>query len=170
MSDWVRDLSGMDISEATFESLHVAGANIVSTQASNPEQVLGPTKEYFKVPSNRIEHDLFVSRLVQSGLTGADAEQVLVSRKAAFNRACREFKKETTKAGKSHKPNQVKMSTSNHKAMQTKIGTLNLCLQKTELEINVDQNLMSFNGFFMNQKIKTFVGESAATSMLIFLT
>lgn len=85
------------------------------------------------------------------------------------------------------------MSTSNHKAMQTKIGTLNLCLglsnkkdlvkkmiidekidilclQETELEINVDQNLMSFNGFFMNQKITTFVRESAATSMLIFLT
>ena len=109
-SDWVRDLSGMDTSEATFESLHVAGADIVSTQGSNPEQVLGPTKEYFKVPSNRIEHDLFVSRLVQSGLTGAEAEQVLVSRKAAFNRACREFKKETTKAVKSQPKKQTKPS------------------------------------------------------------
>jgi endonuclease/exonuclease/phosphatase family metal-dependent hydrolase len=68
--------------------------------------------------------------------------------------------------------------------MQTKIGTLNLCLglsnkkdlvkkmiidekidilclQETELEINVDQNLMSFNGFFYeseNNNVRSRVG------------
>ncbi len=98
--DWVRDLDGIDSGDVTLESSHMTDTQAASTQLSSEGQVDGPKKEDFNVPNNRAEHELFISRLVHSGLTVAEAGQVLTSRKAAYNKACREFKKDSLKGVK----------------------------------------------------------------------
>jgi uncharacterized membrane protein YcgQ (UPF0703/DUF1980 family) len=107
--EWVRELDGINIHNTTMESLPSGDTPTVSTQMLITSSVNGPTKENFKVPKNRLEHESFVTKLVQSGLSKTEAEQALSSRRAAFNKACREYKKESTKAVKSQlkKPNKT---------------------------------------------------------------
>ena len=108
--EWVRELDGINIHNTTMESLPSGDTPTVSTQMSITSSVNGPTKENFKVPKNRLEHESFVTKLVQSGLTKTEAEQALSSRRAAFNKACREYKKESTKAVKSQSKKSNKTS------------------------------------------------------------
>jgi methionine synthase I (cobalamin-dependent) len=56
---------------------------------------MGPTKKDFQIPMNKTEHDEVVRKLVLGGSSIAEAKQVITSRKTAFNRANREFKKKS---------------------------------------------------------------------------
>ena len=56
---------------------------------SNPP----PTLADFRAPSNQFEHNLIVTRLMEGGSLRSEAEQAISSRKAAFNKALREYKK-----------------------------------------------------------------------------
>ena len=77
-----------------------------------------PVPGDFLVPTNLIEHNLIVARLISGGSLPAEAEQTIASRKAAFNKALREYKKKiqtrtiTEQASKenSQKPTKSKMS------------------------------------------------------------
>ena len=53
-----------------------------------------PVPGDFLVPTNLIKHNLIVARLVSAGSLPAEAEQTIASRKTAYNKALREFKKE----------------------------------------------------------------------------
>ena len=56
------------------------------------------------MPSNQIEHDLIVANLLLGGSLQSEAEPVISARKTAFNKAFRDFKKETgTKSTQSKK-------------------------------------------------------------------
>ena len=55
-----------------------------------------PSPGDYLVPTNLVEHNLVVARLVSAGTLPAEAEQTIALRKAAFNKAVREYKKEPT--------------------------------------------------------------------------
>ena len=56
------------------------------------------------------------------------AEQVIASRKTAFNKATKDYKKERKQSLGKKKQNQVKLPLNNKLKMEIKIATLNLCL------------------------------------------
>ena len=72
--------------------------------------VKGPSKEAFKVPLDDLDHISMVKRLVLGGLSSHEAEQTISSRKTAFNKACRDYKKESGKIGKWQKKKNEKLS------------------------------------------------------------
>ena len=53
-----------------------------------------PTQAEFKVPQNQSEHKQIVAKLVEGGSTPSEAELVIASRKTAFNKAIREYKRD----------------------------------------------------------------------------
>ena len=55
-----------------------------------------PVCRYFLDLTNLVEHNLVVARLVSAGSLPAEAEQTIALRKAAFNKALREYKNEYT--------------------------------------------------------------------------
>ena len=55
-----------------------------------------PSPGDYLVPTNLVEHNLVVARLVSAGTLPAKAEQTIALRKAAFNKAVCEYKKEHT--------------------------------------------------------------------------
>jgi hypothetical protein len=57
----------------------------------------GPTKEKFEVPLDQTEYDVAVSGLIKGGLTLAEKQSIINQRRTAFNKALREFKKESAK-------------------------------------------------------------------------
>ena len=84
--------------------------------ASAPAARTMPVPGDFLVPSNLVEHNLIIARLVSGGSLPAEAEQTIASRKTAFNKALREFKKDnpmlqnnnrTSKQSKQSKINQI---------------------------------------------------------------
>ena len=58
-------------------------------------QKLAPTMADYRVPTNQVEHNLIVSNLMAGGSLQSEAELVFTARKNAFNKAMREYKKET---------------------------------------------------------------------------
>ena len=64
-----------------------------SAQAVAHQSNLPQTLADFRAPANQIEHNLIVARLMDGGSLRSEAEQAIASRKAAFNKALREFKK-----------------------------------------------------------------------------
>ena len=91
-----------------------------------------PCPADFLVPTNLIEHNLIVARLVGAGSLVFEAEQTIGLRKAAFNNALWEYKKENNQNANQNatKKRQDKVSKrrSNLITMIIKIATLNLCL------------------------------------------
>ena len=66
-----------------------------STQAMDlTEDLTPPTLADFRAPANQIEHNLIIARLMDGGSSKSEAEHAISTRKAAFNKALREFKKE----------------------------------------------------------------------------
>jgi hypothetical protein len=65
-----------------------------------PKGQLPPSKEDFKVPSNRVEHDQMITDLISAGIAKDEAEQIINMRKNAFNKACRDIKKQNERADK----------------------------------------------------------------------
>ena len=53
-----------------------------------------PTQAEFRVPQNLTEHNLIVARLADGGSLPSEAEIVIASRKTAFNKALREYKRD----------------------------------------------------------------------------
>ena len=53
-----------------------------------------PTQAELRVPQNQIEHNQIIARLVEGGSIPSKAELVIASRKTAFNKALREFKRD----------------------------------------------------------------------------
>ena len=87
-----------------------------TTKSSSTEQCTTtrsngpPNKKDFNVPANRIEHNLMVAKLVSSGILETEAEQIITLRKNAFNKACRDLKKQGNTALK--KPNKSRKTAS----------------------------------------------------------
>ena len=52
-----------------------------------------PTPADFRIPANLVEHNLVVSNLVAAGSQRAEAEATIASRKTAYNKALRDYKK-----------------------------------------------------------------------------
>jgi hypothetical protein len=98
----------MDASEAEAEymsSLPVATAlekNECVIISSDGTQ--GPTKKEFMIPLNKTEHEYVIRKLVLGGSSISEAELVIASRKTAFNKANKEFKKLSTGAANPRKP------------------------------------------------------------------
>jgi hypothetical protein len=74
-----------------------------------------PKKSDCHVPVTRAEEDEMIDELIQGGSLLGKAEQIIASRKCAFNKACRKFKKTAGKPsnwvsqsqkGKNNKRNQ----------------------------------------------------------------
>ena len=59
-----------------------------------------PKKSDFLVPETKAEEEIMIDKLIQAGSLLGEAEQIVASRKLAFNRACREFKKASVKPSK----------------------------------------------------------------------
>ena len=72
-----------------------------------------PVPGDFLVPTNLIEHNLIVARLISGGSLPAEAEQTIASRKAAFNKALREYKKENPNQNNNRASKQGKQSKTN---------------------------------------------------------
>ena len=66
-----------------------------NTSGSTSNQV--PTLAEFRVPSNLVEHNPIVARLMEGESLHAEAELTIATRKTAFNKALREYKKECVK-------------------------------------------------------------------------
>ena len=60
----------------------------------DPNTTPPPTQRDYKVPTNQFEHNQVVAGLVSGGSSQAEAEQVIASRKTAFNKAMKDYKKE----------------------------------------------------------------------------
>ena len=104
-------------------------ASGMESSRSQPPQKQPPTLADFLVPSNQIEHNLILARLVNGGSLPAKAEQVIAGGKTAFNKALREYKKEHGTSQDPRKdPETVNTSILNNLIMGIKIATLNLCL------------------------------------------
>ena len=86
-----------------------ASATSVTTSSSREMPVPGD----FLVPTNLVEHNLIVARLVSGGSLPAEAEQTIASRKAAFNKALREFKKGNQNQNSNRATRQRKLSKNN---------------------------------------------------------
>ena len=54
-----------------------------------------PNKEDFLVPKDTLEHSEMVDKLIKAGIRQIEADQIIASRKNAYNRACHEYKKNT---------------------------------------------------------------------------
>ncbi len=59
-----------------------------------------PKKADYLVPETRAEEDQMIDKLIQGGSLLGEAEQIIASRKGAYNKACREFKKSVGKPSK----------------------------------------------------------------------
>jgi hypothetical protein len=113
--NWVNvldDTSPVDISvssESTRPTLLV-NQNLRDRPPLVTSPVRGPSREEFKVPLDELDHISMVERLVLGGLSSQEAEQTISSRKTAFNKACREFKKESGKVNRWQKKKNEKLS------------------------------------------------------------
>ena len=93
----------MDISENENVAEHTNDLTTPSLeqkeQSSTPSDgAQGPTKKEFMIPLNKIEHDEVIRKLVLGGSSITEAQQVIASRKTAFNKAKKNFTKATTGA------------------------------------------------------------------------
>jgi hypothetical protein len=61
-----------------------------------------PKRSEFQIPENESEHELFIVKLMTVGSTRLEAEQIITSRKTAFNNANREFKRLSVRQPRSH--------------------------------------------------------------------
>ena len=75
------------ISNATHE--HKEGMNVPS------DEIQGPTKKDYMIPLSKTEHEEVVRKLVLGGSSVSEAELVIATRKTAFNKANKEFKKKS---------------------------------------------------------------------------
>jgi hypothetical protein len=60
-----------------------------------------PKRSDFQIPEDESEHELFIERLMTVGSTRLEAEQIITSRKTAFNKATRKFKRLSVKQTRS---------------------------------------------------------------------
>ena len=93
----------MDASEAEAEFM---SSLPVATALENNECVIvssdgtqAPTKKEFMIPLNKTEHEDVIRKLVLGGSSISEAELVIASRKTAFNKANKEFKKNHNSSG-----------------------------------------------------------------------
>jgi hypothetical protein len=78
--------------------------NISQVQTSssiNQLKTLAPVASQFLIPSTSIEHEQMIDRMAGGGLLRTEAEQNILTRKAAFNKTCKVFKKAEPKPAKS---------------------------------------------------------------------
>ena len=64
---------------------------------TEPREPKEPKESDFKIPNSKEEFDKIVNNLMSVGLSKSEAEQLIGMRRTAFNRATREFKKNTNK-------------------------------------------------------------------------
>ena len=106
-ASWVRNHS-MDVPGQSSQN-EIATAEIQEIRHENNN---APRETDFLIPSNPIEREQMISRMVGGGLLRSEAEQNIQNRKVAFNKACKEHKKteqkqtrtQNRKANKTSKP------------------------------------------------------------------
>jgi hypothetical protein len=95
------------------------GLNKIATPDKMIELDCEPKKSDYLVPVTRAEEDEMIDKLIHGGSLLGEAEQIIASRKLAFNKTCSKFKKAAgkpskwvskSKKGKNKKKNQVAMS------------------------------------------------------------
>ena len=64
-----------------------------ANEQSAPLEAQAPTRDSFGVPQSKAEHKSIVAKLVAGGSSEVEAEFMITSRKAAFNKANRDYKK-----------------------------------------------------------------------------
>ena len=69
------------------------------TPTMSIQEKQAPTPVDFRVPTNLVEHNLIVARLVEGGSFPAEAEATIAGRMTAFNKALCEYKKEQSQKG-----------------------------------------------------------------------
>ena len=87
----------------TLETVQPNQMQTTSKDVSNinkDEKNCEPRKSDFLVPETKAEEDSMIDKLIQAGSLLGEAEQIVASRKLAYNRACREFKKSAVKPSK----------------------------------------------------------------------
>jgi hypothetical protein len=90
----------VSISSGSTKSTLLVNHNLRDGPLLVTSPVKGPSKEAFNLPLDELDHISMVKKLVQGGLSSHEAEQTISSRKTAFNKACRDFKKESGKVCK----------------------------------------------------------------------
>jgi hypothetical protein len=112
-SDWIKALDGNQTTKAKVSLLSRNPVTINQAHVQKKE----PSKEEFNNPLTGVEHNSMVAKLRLGGLTENEAEQTKSFRKTAFNKAVREFKKES---GMNTKSNPKKL-TKNTKQVASKV-------------------------------------------------
>ena len=95
--------SATTTSASTWAHSSQSAASTSKDFGSTQQARTPPTPGDFLVPTNKVEHTLMVARLVSGGSPQAEAEQIITQRKAAYNKALRDFKKDLN-AGQQSNP------------------------------------------------------------------
>ena len=74
------------------EKVQIEHVNAEKVQ-TDPPRITAPTRVAFGIPQSKAEHTAIVAKLVAGGSSEKEAEFMITSRKAAFNKANREYKK-----------------------------------------------------------------------------
>ena len=56
-----------------------------------------PTLKDFNIPENEMEYQGMLERFISIGMTQQEGEQQITTRKTKFNKACREFQRDSSK-------------------------------------------------------------------------
>ena len=104
-ADWVSSSPGAlenDTQEPSNQPTQASTSSngMAISNESNTLKSGEPRREDFLVPLSRAEHDLMVDRLITGGSLLGEAEQIIASRKIAFNKAMKEYNKKTAKTAK----------------------------------------------------------------------
>ena len=82
----------------------------VQAVKTKPSTTVGPKREDFLIPANETEYNQMVERLVAGGSSVVEAELIISSRKSAFNKANREYKRGPGKQTKQSQKKETRQS------------------------------------------------------------
>ena len=109
-----RPVAGGVLPKTTTMEANNSQSDQLKTTKADPNK---PCERSFGVPIDPQEHKAMIDRLVAAGTMINEAEQIISTRKTAFNKACREYKKLQT--GKQTKGIQRKQSRGSKQANQS---------------------------------------------------
>ena len=66
-------------------------------QEQDPTPKQPPTLKDFNIPENEVEYQEMLERFISVGMTQHEGELQITTRKTQFNKACREFKRDSSK-------------------------------------------------------------------------
>jgi hypothetical protein len=81
------------VAETSSNSNQRSNGNQTEAKQTDPNEQKGPTKEEFDIPTSVEAYELMVERLATVGLAKWEVDKAIEAKTTAYNRACREFKK-----------------------------------------------------------------------------